>query len=104
MKLNKNNKPKLFKDYKSEFRGAADAIVLWSDELCGMIDMLDDLAKQIHELNEKMDWVIKRGVGEVYKMEKGANGTFSKTLSCYLPFKEVKDYFGESLKNEGKDV
>lgn len=102
------NKPKLFEDYVNKVADLALPIPRddsdWlSIERTASSEMLDDLATKIHELNEKMDWVIKRGVGEVYKMEEVANGTLEKTLSCYLPFKEVKDYFGENLKKKNNE-
>lgn len=59
-KPNKENKPKLFEDYANEVLGLiiAGKLEVDSGDQVGeaaMISMLNNLATQIHELNEKVN-------------------------------------------------
>ena len=75
--IDKENKPKLFEDYVKE-----DAEAEFSQGIYGtQINMLNDLAHQIYELNEKMDFVMNEVT--VAKVEE----------SCY---------YYETLKNRYK--
>ena len=78
--IDKENKPKLFEDYESEIHGG-DVDVLWTQEKEAIKIMLNDLAHQIYELNEKMDFVMNEVT--VAKVEE----------SCY---------YYETLKNRYK--
>lgn len=82
-KPNKSNKPKLFEDYSYEYDLALDQEVLWNRDMNSMEEKLNNLATQIHELNEKMDFVMEntmvKQLGEVYSLEGSLKDFYEKS-------------------------